>query len=339
MRFSFPELDYFLPSSSLCENDFENGKLIFSRKPIIIKRFGFMYKGSLVWFTLRSYSAGEIGYKAISETKSEILLQFEGTDDLDYLRGLYEIVYDFFCFVCNRKNIALDSVQLRASGTPAEQYMVILDKYKRPSEDKKAIAKTSHFALFSSAFEKLFCKCVKGEISISSIHDSPTSKNFLDLKHSLQITAAFEYYQRTFLPAIEQSPDTALFYANLGTFLSTYADTHKGKLRQKAKSHLKQLIQPISLGEKICKVYRGYSRWRSLEPILEEWFGSNLESLATAANQWRNALAHEKREYEPNEDVVPAIRLVEHLNYCIVLRESGFTDAQIKRIVNKILTR
>ena len=48
--------------------------------------------------------------------------------------------------------------------------------------------------------------------------------------------------------------------------------------------------------------------------------------LSDIANRWRNELAHEKREYEPDSQVVDAIRLVEHLNYCIVLREAGYDD-------------
>ena len=61
--------------------------------------------------------------------------------------------------------------------------------------------------------------------------------------------------------------------------------------------------------------------------------------MASAANSWRNELAHEKREYQPDVDVVNAIRLVEHINYCIVLRQAGFNDEQIKAIISDILIR
>lgn len=95
----------------------------------------------------------------------------------------------------------------------------------------------------------------------------------------------------------------------------------------------------MSLKEKVLKAYEGYSNWESLKPILSEWFGQDVSSLADSANLWRNELAHEKREYQPDVDVVYAVRLIEHINYCIVLRKAGYTDEQIKNIVSEILTR
>lgn len=76
-----------------------------------------------------------------------------------------------------------------------------------------------------------------------------------------------------------------------------------------------------------------------MKPILEEWFRDDVDNLASAANLWRNELAHEKREYQPNVDVITAVRLVEHLSYCIVLRYAGYNDEQIKAILSDILTR
>ncbi|MDD4113570.1 MAG: hypothetical protein PHC56_11165 [Herbinix sp.] len=87
------------------------------------------------------------------------------------------------------------------------------------------------------------------------------------------------------------------------------------------------------------KAYEGYSTWKALKPILLEWFGDNIADLASAANLWRNELAHEKREYQPDINVIKAIRLVEHINYCIVLRLAGYDDEHIKIVISETLTR
>lgn len=99
-----------------------------------------------------------------------------------------------------------------------------------------------------------------------------------------------------------------------------------GKKKQKAQKFKKSLNPQLALESKIQKAYDGYSTWQPLKPILAEWFGDDIPALASAANSWRNELAHEKREYQPDVDVVNAIRLVEHINYCIVLRQAGFND-------------
>lgn len=91
--------------------------------------------------------------------------------------------------------------------------------------------------------------------------------------------------------------------------------------------------------EKILKAYNGYGDWASLSEVLSEWFGIDVKELAKAANDWRNGLAHEKREYCPDVKVVHAIRLVEHLNYCIILRKAGYNNEEIKNILEGVLAR
>ena len=61
--------------------------------------------------------------------------------------------------------------------------------------------------------------------------------------------------------------------------------------------------------------------------------------LATEANEWRNELAHDKREYVPNVNAIKAIRLLEHMNYSIVLRQAGYSDEEINYILKEILIR
>ena len=96
---------------------------------------------------------------------------------------------------------------------------------------------------------------------------------------------------------------------------------------------------PVTDEEKVKKVYNGYSSWQPLKPLLSEWFGDDISALANAANSWRNELAHGKREYQPTVDVITAIRLIEHINYCIVFRLAGYSDEQIKAIIEEILVR
>ena len=83
----------------------------------------------------------------------------------------------------------------------------------------------------------------------------------------------------------------------------------------------------------------GYDGWAPIKPVLRDWFGSDYIALTKVANDWRNELAHEKRSYEPDENTVMAIRLVEHLNYSIVLRIAGYSDEEISAILENTLAR
>lgn len=121
--------------------------------------------------------------------------------------------------------------------------------------------------------------------------------------------------------------------------IEPYVESQTGEKRRKAKSLLKSLNPDVSTQEKIRKVYEGYDSWQALKNVLSEFFGDDVTKLAEVANQWRNELAHEKREYEPDMGVITSMRLVEHLNYCIVLRLAGYADDAIKAIVEDVLTR
>ena len=135
------------------------------------------------------------------------------------------------------------------------------------------------------------------------------------------------------------SQATIDFIKDLESLLDDYIESATGKKKKKAKDFKKSLKPQISLEEKALKSFNGYDTWQPLAPILSEWFGDNISTLACVVNLWRNELAHEKREYEPNADVVTAIRLVEHLNYCIILRHAGYNDDEIKAILSEVLTR
>ena len=64
-----------------------------------------------------------------------------------------------------------------------------------------------------------------------------------------------------------------------------------------------------------------------------------IRELGKEINNWRNELAHEKRTYAPTIDTIRAVRLLEHINYSIVLRQIGFTDGEIKCYLESILER
>lgn len=356
MKFSFPELDYFIPSSKMCNYFPEDSTVIFLGSPEIIKSFSFEYKGRTVNLSLKLSNTYKVGIKSHAETESLLVFEFDETDELDFFLELYYLVHNVFSFLCNRHNIALDSATLigkslhkgykRPDGTEIikeKEFSVssdfyVLNKYKDDNENTKVIAKTIRYSTLASAFMGLFSLFLDDKVSVLSIHSSLAARNLLDLKQCLHITAAFEYYQRAFLPEIS-SDVTIHVYDEVRTLVEEYINAQSGEKKKKAKRLLGALRPTVSLQDKICKVYNGYDSWMGLKAILAEYFGEDISELADIANQWRNELAHEKREYEPDYNVISAVRLVEHLNYGIVLRLAGYSDDVIKGIIEAILTR
>jgi hypothetical protein len=354
MKLSFPELDYFIPSSRMCEKTDEH--VLFVRKPEVISNLEFVYKKQPVTLLLRLNIDGSRGAKGVAETTSELLLEFTATDDMEFLLGLYHLVHNLFSFLCNRRNIALGGATLKGTciykglvhkdgkqevgdkEKSTMQTFIVLDKYKELPEEDKRISKTVRHNLLASELEGLLKLFLDDKVSIFSIHSSIAARRLLDLKQCLHIAAAFEHYQRIFLPEI--SSDTTLeVYEEVKALIQGYAERQKGEKKKKAKRLLKSLAPAISLQDKICKTYDGYADWHGVKSILSGYFGDDVSALAEVANEWRNELAHEKRKFEPDERVISSVRLVEHLNYCIVLRKAGYSDESIKATIEEVLTR
>lgn len=356
MRLQFPELDYFIPSRGRAIISQE--QFIFSRINDAMYSFDIHYRDTVVNVSFNSKVEVHVKAKTIAETISEVTLKFHETDEEGYLLGLYTCMRNFFCFICNRSNIGMRSAiligkfphktledrKIVEKDAYTKQKLVLNQKYLEPLEEQKQLNKVPNSRIFSTNLKELvqlfFEEKIEGTAKINgnSIHPSFKYRNLIDLEQSLHITAAFEYYVRTVLPEIS-SAETLAFFNDIEILVDEYIKTAKGKMKEKAKKFKKLLRPQVSLEEKILKAYEGYSTWKALKPILIEWFGDNIADLASSANLWRNELAHEKREYQPDINVIKAIRLVEHINYCIVLRLAGYDDEQIKIIVAEILTR
>ena len=105
------------------------------------------------------------------------------------------------------------------------------------------------------------------------MHASVKYRNFIDLKQSLHITAAFEYYVRTILPEMH-SQEAITFYNEMSTWVDKFIEENSGDLKRRAKKFKKKLSPYMSLSEKLQKVIDGYPGWEPIKPALKDWFGN-----------------------------------------------------------------
>lgn len=260
--------------------------------------------------------------------------------------------------MCNRQNIALhqavligDCLEKRMKDKKLiderrylESRFIPAEKYNEPDEGISEISKTARFECYKNHFIELFQMFFEREpgenalVGAGAMHASVKYRNLIDLKQSLHITAAFEYYVRTILPEMH-SQEAITFYNEMSTLVDKFIEENSGDLKRRAKKFKKKLSPDMSLSEKLQKVIDGYSGWEPIKPALKNWFGNDYAPLTKAANDWRNELAHEKRTYEPDINTVNAVRLVEHLNYSIILRKAGYSTEEISSILENTLIR
>lgn len=316
MSFQFPELEYFYPSVSL-KDRIKDGNLIKQDVNEICIR----YHGDDLYVAFTCGITSSITNAYGLQTHSSLRVRFDETGDIEYLLGIYRSIRAFFCFVCNRQNIGLRCVTLRGtSDTQAISFHSILipnDQYLDDCETKEQIKETLEYSVIEDHFSELLQLFFSNEVgdrpivTSYNLHASVKARSLIDLNLSLHITSTFEYLYRTLTPD-KSSAKNEMF-------------------------HMKIKEQKPTLSDKIEMIYNGYDIWQPVMPILYQWYGRDISFLAKATSKWRNELAHEKRSYKPDINTVHGIRLVECLNYCIILRHAGYDDDNIKAIIFKIL--
>ncbi len=339
MVFNFPELDFFIPSVSSSRFESGNPNIVFSREKNILYSQSISHSDQVVLFSLYTYSKATSNSKCEAETVSELSLEFDETDDYSFIFSLFNLVKNLFSFIANRTNISVVDAKLHGHNNNSNlksTFHIALSSHMELEDSPKKMREIVMLKWMNTHFGDLIQIISDGKVNIISLHDSKRSMNQFDIKQCLGITSSFEYYQRSFLPPIS-SKSSIEVCDEIKQMIENYAQQQSGKKRKKALGIAKSITPDLPLCEKIRKTYKGYksdtgTEWTGLEDILGEWF-NDIDSLADVANNWRNELAHCKREYAPDENVIYAMRLIEHINYVIVLRNAMYEDREIKNIL------
>ena len=97
MRLQFAELDYFIPSRSQVE--IKDDQFVFSRikKNLYAFEVDYWEQKIAVSFDVKAECKSSVNARAT--TISEATIRFPGTDDLEYITGLYVRARNFFSFI------------------------------------------------------------------------------------------------------------------------------------------------------------------------------------------------------------------------------------------------
>jgi len=359
--FSFDELQYFCPSVAVVKEDPDyNVTFLSERKEI--KTFDVIVDSIKCHVSFRLRTEGKWGFaKSHMTAFTDIIISFPETSDYGFLNKIYLMVDMVFAFICNRRNTTCLSMELIGehkgeifqNWQPVEKMLPFkceiyyYDHYREDPENQDIIMNTWWANGFFDHIDNLFDLIAKdlsglsddkgrGTISIESVHPSLKRRRKIDLHLSLQIASAFEFYVRKYLPDMVKEKD---YHKEINQVLENVVENSSGAKRKLAKSLMKHVLVEPALEDKVWKVYNGYDGWNPIRPcISKEWFDEDeIQELGSEMNQWRNELAHSKREYKPNANTIRAVRLIEHLNYAIVLRKIGYDDNEIKDILSHVL--
>lgn len=344
-----PEITHIF-STNIALNKFnweENGKLGISTKPFIETTtekefFKINDKDLSIYFGISLSSTYKTGEAPLT-LNSTMFIDFEATDDYEFVVNIIEIAKRFIQYLCYRRNISFSSIEI-ASPTSKGLHEVFAKMYK--VEEKSII---ENYPIDKERFIKY--DYVKGNIGkiindiglnniyLEHIPDTFESGRRINAGKYVMITAGFEWeFNRNYPKGIKKSDSTKKAEENVTKIIEDLIEKNSGKSKQILK-FLKKLIKSDSLESKIITYGNDYSE-------ISDIFGSHLyninnetlnyKDMGKRLSDQRNHFAHGDIDKEFIGLSLLDLVYLEYVIYIMQLKFYGVDNNNIKKAINDL---
>ena len=356
IRFTGKEVDYFFPYGAgvyeFKENKLENIRFPANTKDIT-KSFSFKsdtteFSCSLeIWQTTDSLKSIK-GFPCF-------FISFPASADFAFVESSYRLVRSFFQYICNRKNIYFDNIELYGiiendKRTRVAKMCFPEDVYAKPEPDE-VLKKTITYPYLESHIGEIFKALLEEIIPFYNIPLDSESRRIINYEKFISNLSVFEWtYRLNFEDVISEKRKVAITTVladlqEMGT-QKEYGGKKKEELNQITKYLTERLEQSnTSLSVKIKNSLDGTKEIlevfiKHIYSINDREFSENHHQvIADYVSQQRNDFAHGNFAKEYNYDALFDLMIIEWLNYSLLLRCIGYSDDEIFNIINCIFNR
>lgn len=279
---------------------------------------------------------------------SRLLLTFEPTNYFDDIYNLYLIVKSFFDFVKFRKSVILSDIIIFGKTEKHERVQIgTLHLLKQPTceEDDKVIRNTCTFDYFKPHISELFNLIAAQKVYTYHIPNDHKDGRRITPARIVLNTAAFEWYANQYY-SFEISSEQETVKNDILAALANIPDSnsYNRKKKDKLKFYTK-LINGIetNLENKIVTVLKELND--ILKPFIDHLYSLNditdisYSKIGNRLQKHRNNYAHGNIDREVELEIILDTIVLEWVTYSMVLKELGYTNNQIQRIINKVFER
>ena len=353
MSFNGPEIDsiYSTQKGYECnfdEEDFyQNGIFSFQTKPYSIsdsKKHSFTTDGKNVEFSFNI--SRKISYQVLKppvEIHSSLRFHFEETQDYTFLIRLWYVAKAFLSYLCYRKSITFDSVQLYTIVQEGKRRRIAtLHMVKDDTLVDTEPLKKGKF--IKHEWIEGFESEIFSEISNQSLYLNHLPKTYLSGKTKdeasfIMITSAFEWeFRQTYPDGLPKKGSTIAVEDEVRSAIQALIDRTSGPVKKKYKFLLK-LITASSLKEELIKVCNDF------EDIAGD-FGRylyrlngkvlNYTEMGERLASQRNNFAHGNLDKEFDVDSLLDLSFLEYLVYAMQLKRIGISKENIHHALDAL---
>lgn len=295
-----------------------------------------------IYFGISISSSYKTGKSPI-DLSSTMFIEFEPTNDYQFIIKILGVAKQFIQYLCYRRNIIFSSIEISAPATKglhetfANLYQTqendIIEEY--PLKKGKFIK----YEYLKGSIGKIINDIALKKIYIEHIPESYESGRHINASRFVMITAGFEWeFNRNYTEGIKKSNARKKAEENVTNIIEELINKSSGKSKQILK-FLKKLIKSDSLESKIITYGKDYND-------ISDIFGNRLYSInneklnyrdmGKRLSDQRNHFAHGDIDKEFIGLSLLDLVYLEYVIYIIQLKFYGVDDDNIKRGINDL---
>lgn len=269
---------------------------------------------------------------------SIMIFEFESTDDYDFLFRLYNIATMFIRYLCYRKNVVIDVVEL------CNQYhicakMQILDSNQQCEEKTIKDGRYISQHYIAGLEGKILSDIASDTIYMRHLPDTYEAGRHIDATRFVMITAAFEWeFRRIFPEGVKKKERTLKVEEEAKQVLQGLIDNSTGELKGIYK-YLQKSIGSSPLSGKITFVGRNLTEIIDVfGKYLYDLNGKELNyfQMGERLSQQRNNYAHGNLDKDFVGLSLLDLVFLEMVLYAMQLKYYGLENIKIKRVLNEL---
>ena len=274
---------------------------------------------------------------------SIMIFEFESTDDYDFLFRLYNIAKMFIRYLCYRKNVVIEAVELSELMENGKYHicakMQILDSNQQCEEKTIKDGRYISQHYIAGLEGKILSDIASDTIYMRHLPDTYEAGRHIDAARFVMITAAFEWeFRRIFPEGIKKKEGTLNVEEKAKQVLQGLIDNSTGELKGIYK-YLQKSIGSSPLSGKITFVGRNLTEIIDVfGQYLYDLNGEELDysQMGERLSQQRNNYAHGNLDKDFVGLSLLDLIFLEMVLYAMQLKYYGIENIKIKRILNEL---
>ena len=282
------------------------------------------------------------------ELTPRIQFKFDETKSIYRLIRLYHIYKSFFQFVTYRRNVDTSRVVLYGKNEVKDFTIVGMFYYdpdQLEAEDEKKVRNIVSYEMIKSHIVKIFDEISSDNLYVQHIPDSKNNARVITPARFVLIMAAFEWNVRHVYEITSGENEKVVKQDILDAMERVPLEKGYTKELKKKYKFFRKIIERVDVNLSGKIAYALNDLHDILSPFIEHIYALNgkevdkYEMMGDRLQAQRNNFAHGNLDREFDTDVVLDIIILEWVNHAMVLKKFGYTENEIRDLINVIFNR